>query len=140
VSHSRHLFEGNSLIISFIEKEMVVTLTFTCMCKDENDGSRRRHECTAEDNRRKDVPGFFQFLCSECSWHAARCLLCDKLYQWDKTSSVSAARHGSKVYNFFFKSTAKHTTPPKKKTPINKRNPTKGSDWMSMVKAQLMVW
>ena len=96
---------------------MVMTLTFTCMCKDENDGSRRRHECTAEDNRRKDVPGYFQFLCSECSWHAARCLLCDKLHQWDKTSSVTAAKRGSRVYLHLFQQHCKtHHTPQEEDT------------------------
>ena len=104
---------------------MVMMLTFTCMCKDENDGSRRRHECTAEDNRRKDVPGYFQFLCSECSWHAARCLLCDKLHQWDKTSSASAARHGTKVYLGMFKSHCKTHHAPQEEGTHQQEEPIK---------------
>ena len=80
-------------------------LTFTCKCE-ESDGSHRRHECTAEDNQRKDVPGYFLFRCTECGWHAARCLLCDErhLCQWDITSSPSASKYGPKVYLVSFKS------------------------------------
>lgn len=64
------------------------------------------------------------------------------------TNSISGIKHHQYLQPdvdpestyIYSNSTAKHTTPPKKKTPINKRKPTKGSDWMSMVKAQLMVW
>ncbi len=105
---------------------MVMTVTFRCMCKDGNDGSRRHHECTAEDNRRKDVPGYFQFLCSDCSWHAARCLLCDKqLHQWDKTSSASAARHGTKVYLGMFKSHCKTHHAPQEEGTHQQEEPIK---------------
>ena len=88
-----------------VKSIILLMLTFTCKCE-ESDGSHRRHECTAEDNQRKDVPGYFLFRCTECGWHAARCLLCDERHQcqWDITSSPSASKYGPKVYLVSFKS------------------------------------